>query len=119
MRPNQVYQNCCPQLIHLVTPLCLLPVDLTPLKPFEKALGLQGYFYKINFDLSVVQRDTVTGRLEYRSTGINSGTCTLTCHGFPHSPLSYGLGVGGMMTSPARVPPMRSLPPPTVTPRRR
>jgi hypothetical protein len=46
----------------------------------------------INFDLSVVQRDATTSRLEYRSTGINSGTCTLSCHGFQHSSLSYGPG---------------------------
>ena len=43
----------------------------------------------INFDVSVVQPDPVTGRLEYRSTGPLQGECALTCHGKDHSPLSY------------------------------
>jgi hypothetical protein len=36
-----------------VVPLCILPVDLSPLKPFKKVLGLQGYFYRVSFDLTV------------------------------------------------------------------
>ncbi len=38
----------------------------------------------INFDTSIVFPDPVTGRLEYRSEGMFSGSCTLTCHGRPH-----------------------------------
>jgi predicted CXXCH cytochrome family protein len=34
----------------------------------------------INFDTTVVQRDRVTGRLEYITTGARAGTCYLTCH---------------------------------------
>jgi hypothetical protein len=62
----------------------------------------------INFDVSVVQRDGVTGLLQYRSTGINSGTCTLTCHGFPHSPLGYGPGQATPMQAPGAITPMRA-----------
>jgi hypothetical protein len=43
----------------------------------------------INFDTSVVTPDPVTGRLEYQSLGSRAGTCYLSCHGVPHSPLSY------------------------------
>jgi len=43
----------------------------------------------INFDISVVRSDTVTGRLEYRSLGIRSGECYLRCHGRAHSPEHY------------------------------
>jgi predicted CXXCH cytochrome family protein len=43
----------------------------------------------INFDTSIVFPDPVTGRLEYVSTGTFSGSCTLTCHGVPHSPKGY------------------------------
>jgi predicted CXXCH cytochrome family protein len=79
----------------------------------------------INFDISVVQRDTVTGLLQYRSTGINSGTCTLTCHGVPHSPKAYGLGAANALgapntPAPARANPMRpSMPPPRIRPPRK
>jgi predicted CXXCH cytochrome family protein len=40
----------------------------------------------INFDISVVSPDPVTGRLEYRSFGPGAGECYLMCHGFAHSP---------------------------------
>jgi predicted CXXCH cytochrome family protein len=43
----------------------------------------------INFDLSVVSPDPVTGRLEFRSRGTFSGTCALSCHGSNHSPKEY------------------------------
>jgi hypothetical protein len=43
----------------------------------------------INFDVSVVDPDPETGRLEYRSTGGRSGDCYLSCHGEAHSPRSY------------------------------
>ncbi len=43
----------------------------------------------INFDISVVNPDTVTGFLEYRSLGPGTGECYLTCHGVPHSPRRY------------------------------
>ncbi len=43
----------------------------------------------INFDLSVVDPDPETGRLEYRTLGPRSGECFLSCHGEDHSPESY------------------------------
>lgn len=43
----------------------------------------------INFNLSVVQPDPVTHKLEYDSQGAGHGTCYLSCHGAAHSPLSY------------------------------
>jgi hypothetical protein len=43
----------------------------------------------INFDTTVVQRDPVSGLLEYRMTGTRTGTCYLSCHGVAHSPKSY------------------------------
>ena len=45
----------------------------------------------INFDLSVVSpADTPSGRrIEYVDTGTLSGSCTMTCHGFPHVGLPY------------------------------
>ena len=43
----------------------------------------------INFDVSVVTRDPVTQRLEYRALGVASGECYLSCHGVAHSPRSY------------------------------
>ncbi len=43
----------------------------------------------INFDTSIVQRDPVTQKLEYRSTGPGHGTCTLSCHGVVHSGTAY------------------------------
>lgn len=46
----------------------------------------------INFDINIVQRDPVSGLLEYRMTGSGSGQCYLTCHGVPHSPKSYAVG---------------------------
>jgi len=41
----------------------------------------------INFDTSVVS--PFNGTLEYRSTGVHNGTCTLTCHGEDHEDWSY------------------------------
>ena len=43
----------------------------------------------INFDVSVVDPDPVSGRLEYRSLGPRRGECFLSCHGTDHSPESY------------------------------
>jgi hypothetical protein len=43
----------------------------------------------INFDISVVQADPVTGRREFVQTGPRSGQCFLSCHGSAHSPKSY------------------------------
>ena len=43
----------------------------------------------INFDLSVVQQDTVNHRLEYNQTSPGHGTCYLKCHGSDHTPKSY------------------------------
>jgi hypothetical protein len=59
----------------------------------------------INFDISVVTPDPVTGRLEYRSTGPQTGECFLSCHGSAHSPRSYpvtaGAATGGIIQQPA------------------
>jgi hypothetical protein len=65
----------------------------------------------INFDTSIVQRDRVTNRLEYITSGPRAGTCYLTCHNVDHSPKSYpaaGLGAAGAV-APNRVisPPKR------------
>jgi hypothetical protein len=38
----------------------------------------------INFDTSIVFPDPITGQLEYRSEGMFSGSCTVTCHGTSH-----------------------------------
>jgi predicted CXXCH cytochrome family protein len=43
----------------------------------------------INFDLTLVGPDPVTGRLGYRDLGFRKGECALTCHGVAHSPKSY------------------------------
>jgi predicted CXXCH cytochrome family protein len=47
----------------------------------------------INFDISVVQPDPVTNRLEYRTMGPRMGECFLSCHGVPHSPKAYPVDV--------------------------
>ena len=44
----------------------------------------------INFDVTIVRPDPVTGRLEYVTTAPASGSCFLSCHGVPHSPKTYG-----------------------------
>jgi predicted CXXCH cytochrome family protein len=43
----------------------------------------------MNFDLSVVSPDPVTGRLEFRKEGTFAGSCYLSCHGVNHSPKGY------------------------------
>ena len=58
----------------------------------------------INFDTSIVQRDRITGRLEFQTSGDRAGNCYLTCHGVDHSPKSYpvaGGGSGGVTLPPA------------------
>jgi hypothetical protein len=59
----------------------------------------------INFDISIVTPDPVTGRLEYRSLGAQQGECFLSCHGSAHSPRSYpvtgGAAAGGLIQQPA------------------
>jgi len=37
--------------MRIVTTLCCLSVDLTPLLPFKKKLGSLGYYYGANFDI--------------------------------------------------------------------
>ncbi len=55
----------------------------------------RNHSHLINFDLSVVS--PADGRIEYEDTGRLSGTCTLTCHGFPHVSFPYvGTAVGGV-----------------------
>ncbi len=41
------------------------------------------------FNTSIVFPDPVTGMLEFVDQGRFSGSCSLSCHGVPHSPLSY------------------------------
>ena len=78
----------------------------------------------INFDMSVVTPDPVTGRLEYRSLGSRAGQCFLSCHGVAHSPLAYPSGlmpgmqpgpvpgaVPGLTQPPARMGPIAPRPP--------
>ncbi len=43
----------------------------------------------INFDISIVNPDSTTGRLEFEDLGVFHGQCYLECHGKEHSPLSY------------------------------
>ncbi|MBU0718626.1 MAG: cytochrome c3 family protein [Planctomycetes bacterium] len=58
----------------------------------------------INFDLAVAMpADTGTGRrVEYEDTGQFSGTCTTTCHGFPHVGFPYANSTAGGGTSRVR-----------------
>lgn len=42
----------------------------------------------INFDARIV-RKSATGVLDFNSTGINKGNCTLTCHGSQHVGFAY------------------------------
>ena len=34
-------------------PLCLLPADITSLKPFDKAVGMKGVYYSQSYELSM------------------------------------------------------------------
>jgi len=43
----------------------------------------------INFDISIVQADPTTGRLEFEDTGLFHGRCYLKCHNKTHSPGGY------------------------------
>jgi len=43
----------------------------------------------INFDNTVVQRDPISQKMEYLSTGAGHGQCYLSCHGVAHSPKQY------------------------------
>ena len=76
----------------------------------------------INFDTSVVTPDTVTGKLAYETLGNGQGTCTLTCHGVPHSPKFYGPGSVNVMAAKKGLSPARpgsqhpTLPAPVVRP---
>lgn len=37
----------------IVESLCSVTVDLTPLKPFTRKVGKAGYYYEIDFQLSI------------------------------------------------------------------
>lgn len=50
---------------------------------------LSDHTHLMNFDLSVVAPDPVTGRLEFRDLGQFRGECYLLCHGEAHSPETY------------------------------
>lgn len=43
----------------------------------------------VNFDISIVQADPTTGRLEFEDTGVFHGRCFLKCHNKTHSPQEY------------------------------
>ena len=79
----------------------------------------------INFDTTVVLPSQRTGRLEYNSTGPNSGTCFLNCHGEEHNgPPEFVYPEGrsvAPMAKPAVMPPAFRLPPaaPRPTPKKR
>ncbi|MEX2218760.1 MAG: cytochrome c3 family protein [Phycisphaerales bacterium] len=60
----------------------------------------------INFATNIVFPDRVTGRLEYRDSGVFSGECFLSCHGVDHSPKRYPAEPGGAV-APVRRPPRR------------
>jgi predicted CXXCH cytochrome family protein len=55
----------------------------------------------INFDTSVVTPDPGTGKIEYRALGVQSGQCTLSCHGFTHSATMYPPAGGATPQAPA------------------
>ena len=43
----------------------------------------------INFDLNIVQPDSITKSLFFEDHGTFSGMCFLNCHGVPHQPKAY------------------------------
>jgi predicted CXXCH cytochrome family protein len=43
----------------------------------------------INFDVTIVQPDSVTGRQVFEDLGVFHGRCYLSCHGQNHSPKEY------------------------------
>jgi predicted CXXCH cytochrome family protein len=53
-------------------------------------LGVPGSgTHLINFDVSIVTPDPVSGLLEFEDLGTNQSRCYLSCHGKDHSPLGY------------------------------
>jgi hypothetical protein len=53
-------------------------------------LGVPGSgTHLINFDLSYVTPDPVSGLLEFEDLGTYQSRCYLSCHGKDHSPLGY------------------------------
>ncbi len=47
--------------------------------------------FLMNFDLSIVQPEIKSGRIDYISLGPRSGYCNLNCHGENHERRGYGL----------------------------
>jgi len=55
------HQNTSPTLVDptfeftdaTVTPLCLLPADITSLKPFNRVVGLDGAYYRMSYEISM------------------------------------------------------------------
>jgi cytochrome c553 len=43
----------------------------------------------MNFDMTIIRSDPVTGRLEFEDTGVFHGRCYLECHNVRHSPKEY------------------------------
>ncbi len=52
----------------------------------------------INFDTTIVRPVQGTGVIEFRDTGVHSGSCTLECHGVTHTNETYGPGHFGRST---------------------
>lgn len=78
-----------PHRLHVVdarTP-CSACHDAHGIDPTQGTLRNNSHL--INFDTSIVFPDPVTGRREFVDMGTFSGSCTLSCHGVPHSPLEY------------------------------
>ncbi|TAL05966.1 MAG: hypothetical protein EPO07_02685 [Verrucomicrobia bacterium] len=51
--------------------------------------GVVDAAHLINFNLVYVSPSTASGTINYQSTGIYNGNCTLTCHGFDHNASAY------------------------------
>jgi len=51
--------------------------------------GSKNNQWLIHFNREVVSPDNITGRIEYRWTGVNHGECYLRCHNTDHSPKKY------------------------------
>ena len=43
----------------------------------------------INFDISIISADPVSGMLQFEDQGTFTGRCFLSCHGVNHSPKEY------------------------------
>ena len=51
--------------------------------------GSRSQPYLLEFNERAVTPEDLTRRLEFRSTGVNSGECYLKCHDYNHGPSTY------------------------------